>query len=92
MRNLKINYSRGIIQESKNDIVEDVLTDSEEDLNLAWEENEDPKFRSARWTASNIYKNRISVSAALLWIGLVAWIFGSAIDILYLIGEPLIEA
>ena len=69
---------------------EEVLVDSNEDSNLAWEENADSRFRSARWTASNIYENRISISAALLWIGLVAWIFGSAIDILYLIGEPLI--
>ncbi len=75
----------------ENDSAEEVLTDSKEDSNLAWEENEDSKFRSARWTASNIYENKISISAALLWIGLVTWIFGSGIDIIYLISEPLIE-
>ncbi len=75
----------------ENDSVDEVLTDSKEDLNLAWEENEDSKFRSARWTANNIYENKISISAALLWIGLVTWIFGSGIDIIYLISEPLIE-
>jgi subtilisin family serine protease/MFS family permease len=68
---------------------EEILV-SDEGSSLAWKEDSDSRFRGARWTASNIYKNRISVSAAFLWIGLAIWIFGSAVDIMYLIGEPLI--
>ncbi len=60
----------------------------EKDGTLVWLEDDNPRFRGARWAANNIYSNRISISAALLWIGLIAWVFGGAIGIIHLIGHP----
>ena len=80
-------------ENSESEIVKpkEVVLNSEEGTLLAWKENDDLRFRGARWTASNIYENTITASAAFLWVGLIVWIFGSAIDIIYLIGEPLMS-
>jgi len=57
-------------------------------IDLPWEEEENPRFRAARWTAKNIYENKITISAALLWVGIITWLFGGAVDIIHLIGHP----
>jgi len=55
---------------------------------LTWEGDDNPRFKGARWAANNIYHNKISITAAFLWIGIITWVFGSAINIIHLIAHP----
>lgn len=78
--------------ENKLIVIEEVVVDDNPSLDqteLVWEQDDNPRFKAARWAARNIYHNKISISAALLWIGIVTWIFGGAIDIIHLIAHPL---
>ena len=63
--------------------------DESSELELPWPENEeDDQYRAAHWTAKNLISQRITLSAATLWISLTLILLGMVVYI----GGVLVEA
>ena len=59
--------------------------DPEAEIALPWDGDEDPRFNKARWVATNLYRDNVSLPAALLWVSIVALLIGGAFAILHLV-------
>ncbi|DAC43753.1 MAG TPA: MFS transporter [Candidatus Thalassarchaeaceae archaeon] len=83
------NARRSSLWSSNEHDSEETEDEESTELELPWPENEeDDQYRAAHWTAKNLISQRITLSAATLWISLALILLGMVVYI----GGVLIEA
>ncbi len=59
---------------------------------LLWEEDHPEEFRQARWVATNLYDNRISPAASILWVSISFFLLWGLFAILHVLTSSFTEA
>jgi subtilisin family serine protease/MFS family permease len=59
---------------------------------LLWEEDHPEEFRQARWVATNLYDNRISPAASILWASISFFLLWGLFAILHVLTSSFTEA
>ena len=58
---------------------------------LLWEEDHPEEFRQARWVATNLYDNRISPAASILWVSISFFLLWGLFAILHILTSSFTE-
>ena len=69
--------------------IEEVI---ETEAALLWEEDHPEEFRPARWVAKNLYDNRISPAASILWASISFFLLWGLFAILHVLTSSFTEA
>ena len=59
---------------------------------LLWEEDHPEEFRQARWVATNLYDDRISPAASILWVSISFFLLWGLFAILHVLTSSFTEA
>ena len=69
-----------------------LIRDSEAEEALLWETDHPEEFRQARWVATNLYGNRISPAASILWTSISFFLLWGLFAILHVLTSSFTEA
>jgi len=69
-----------------------LIRDSEAEAALLWETDHPEEFRQARWVATNLYGNRISPAASILWASISFFLLWGLFAILHVLTSSFTEA
>ena len=69
-----------------------LIRDSEAETALLWETDHPEEFRQARWVATNLYGNRISPAASILWASISFFLLWGLFAILHVLTSSFTEA
>ena len=64
----------------------------EAETSLLWEGDHPEEFRQARWVATNLYDNRISPAASILWVSISFFLLWGLFAILHVLTSSFTEA